>query len=185
VYWYAQVMKKYAVFSGRARRTEYWMFQLVNFLIALAFGLMLVPLIPSAPYNPKPTGLAVWALTLCAYVLVTIVPGLAVCVRRLHDANLSGLWLLLCLVPMGSVVILVFCLLDGTAGPNQYGPDPKGRHTSSAAMQYAPGGYQAMTTAAGAGIALPGGQPLIGFCTTCGTAMQGGAKFCPNCGKAY
>lgn len=160
------------------------MFQLVNFLIALAFGLMLVAVFPSNADSEKPIGLAVWIVALCVYILLTIIPGLAVSVRRLHDADLSGLWWLLAFVPLGGVVILVFHVLDGTPGPNRYGPDPKGRRSSSSAMQYAPAGYQAMANAAGAGIALPGGQPSIGFCTTCGTAMQGGARFCPNCGKA-
>ena len=159
------------------------MFQLVNFLVGVAFVLILVPLIPSAGDSGVPVGLAVWVVTFCAYVLVTIVPGLAVSVRRLHDADLSGLWLLLSFVPLGGFVILVFHLLDGTPGSNRYGPDPKGRRPS--AMQYPPYRTQAMASVAGGGGMLPGGQPSPGgFCIGCGMPLQSGARFCPKCGWA-
>src|SRR5262249_1819130 len=147
VYWYVQVMKKYAVFDGRARRTEYWMFQLVNFLVVLASVLILVPLFPSSEYGEKPVGFAIWLVAVFVYFLATLIPGLAVSVRRLHDADLSGLWLLLSFVPLGGFVILVFHLLDSTPGPNRYGPDPKGRR--STAMQYPPYRTQAMAKVAG------------------------------------
>ena len=184
MYWYVEVLKKYAVFSGRARRTEYWMFQLVNFFIALAFILILVPLFPSQSDSEKAIGLAVWVVLFCAYILATMIPGVAVSVRRLHDVDLSGWWLLLSLVPLGGLAIFVFHVLDGTSGPNRYGPDPKGRGRAPNAMQYPPYGTQAMANVAGAGVALPGGQPFVGFCTACGTSMQGGTRFCARCGKA-
>lgn len=185
MYWYLEVMKKYAVFSGRARRTEYWMFQLVNFFAALAFVLIFVALMPSTTGDgEKPVALMVWVFLFCAYVLATMIPGLAVSVRRLHDVDLSGWWLLLSFIPMGGLAIFVLHVLDGTPRPNRYGPDPKGRGFSPNAMQYAPYGTQAIANAAGAGAALPSGQPFFGFCTACGTPMQSGSRFCPKCGRA-
>ena len=191
MYWYLEVMRKYAVFSGRARRKEYWTFQLVNSLIALAFALMLIPVFPSPMDSEKPVGFAVWFVVFCAYILFTIVPGLAVSVRRLHDADLSGLWLLLSFVPLGGFVLLVFHVLDSTPGPNQYGPNPKGTGRAGYAAPYpsygtpsmTPYGQQPMTRSAGAGAALPGGGSSLGFCSACGTSMQAGTRFCPNCGR--
>ena len=88
--------KKYATFSGRARRKEYWLFVLFN-AIALV------------------------------YALSAILPSFAVCVRRLHDTNRSGWWILICLVPfIGGIWLLVLMLLDSTPGANQYGENPKG-----------------------------------------------------------
>lgn len=182
MYWYAKVMRNYAVFTGRARRKEYWMFQLVNFLIALAFVLMLIPLFPSPDAGEKPVGFAICLVIFFVYVLLTILPGLAVSVRRLHDADLSGLWVLIAFIPGGGIVLLVFHVLDSTPGPNRYGPNPKGRGFAPNALQYSSYGTQAMANAAGA--ALPGGQPFLGFCTVCGTPMQGGARFCARCGRA-
>lgn len=123
MYWYLEVMKKYAVFSGRARRKEYWMFQLINIIICVVLLVGFVTELRSPMMGP-------FLLLLCGYVLVTIIPGLAVSVRRLHDVNFSGWWVLLGLVPMGGTVLLVFHVLDSTPGPNQYGPNPKGINTA-------------------------------------------------------
>ena len=115
--WYLDALKQYAVFTGRARRRAYWMFVLLNF--ALFVILM---------------GVDVYALgfTLGTGVLSTLyslaitVPALAVVVRRLHDTNRSGWWLLVGLVPLvGGIVLLVFLVSAGTAGENSYGPDPR------------------------------------------------------------
>ncbi len=105
------VLTQYATFSGRARRAEYWWFALFSVVVVLvaaiidvAIGFPLVQLVVS---------------------LGLIVPGLAVGVRRLHDTDRSGWWLLLGLVPFGGIVLLVFYCLEGLRGPNRYGPDPK------------------------------------------------------------
>jgi len=180
MYWYMEVMRKYAVFSGRARRTEYWMFQLVNIVIGVIGTLCVALTLPTMSRGRNP--LAGLILVIClVYVLVAIVPSLAVSVRRLHDINFSGWWLLISLVPMGGLAILVFHLLDSTPGPNQYGPNPKGIGGASYAAQNAVYG---MSAAAGAGASQPGNQSLLGFCNACGTQMQAGARFCPRCGKA-
>lgn len=111
--WYLEVLKKYTVFGGRAHRTEYWMFFLINFLIA--FGIFLVEGV---------LGLA--GMLSLLYALAVFLPALAVLVRRLHDTGRSGWWVLVGLVPLvGGIVLLVFACLDSEPGPNAYGANPK------------------------------------------------------------
>ncbi|MEO6054340.1 MAG: DUF805 domain-containing protein [Chthoniobacterales bacterium] len=112
--WYIEVLKKYAVFEGRARRKEYWMFVLFNVIIAVVLGLLDGMIHGRGIIN----GL---------YSLAVLLPGIAVTVRRLHDTDRSGWWLLIGLVPViGAIVLLVFMVLDGTPGENKYGQNPKG-----------------------------------------------------------
>ena len=116
--WYFAVLKKYAVFSGRARRKEYWMYSLFNIIILIALGVVE----GIAGSNPESGG---GVLTLL-YFLAVILPSLAVTVRRFHDTGKSGWWVLIGLVPMiGPIVMLVFMVQDSQAGDNQYGPNPK------------------------------------------------------------
>ena len=112
--WYLQVLKNYAVFSGRAHRTEYWMFFLINLIITLALYI-----IEGLVGGPGVLG--------GLYSLAVLIPTLAVSARRLHDTNRSGWWLLIGLIPViGSIVLLVFMVQDSQEGENQYGPNPKG-----------------------------------------------------------
>lgn len=118
--WYFEVLKKYAVFNGRARRKEYWFFTLFSVLISMTLGLI-----------ESKTGLpGLWASGAgplsALYSLAVLIPGLAVSVRRLHDTGRSGLWLFIALVPcIGGIVLLVFMIEDSQPGDNQYGPNPK------------------------------------------------------------
>ncbi len=117
--WYLKVLKNYVGFSGRARRKEYWMFVLFN-IIALIIAMVLdrVLGLASEQYGYGP----IYAL----YALAVLLPGLAVGVRRLHDTDKSGWWLLLALIPiLGAIVLLVFFVIEGTHGDNRFGPDPK------------------------------------------------------------
>ena len=115
------VWQKYAQFSGRSRRKEYWMFTLVNIIVCtVLYGVGTIALLDRSMF----LGVVVF-LACGAYGLAALIPGLAVSVRRLHDTNKSGLWLLLCLIPLGGLVVLVFCCMDGDPAPNQYGPNPK------------------------------------------------------------
>jgi uncharacterized membrane protein YhaH (DUF805 family) len=116
--YYTEVLKKYAVFSGRARRAEYWMFQLFNLLIV--FGLSIVDAILGS--SGAAGGIGVLA---GLYIVAIIIPSIAVSVRRLHDTGRSGWWLLIALIPFGGIVLLIFYVLDSQPGPNQYGPNPK------------------------------------------------------------
>jgi len=113
MHWYLEVLKKYAVFEGRARRKEYWFFVLFNLIISFVLGF-----IEGLFGGPGVLG--------AIYGLAVLIPGIAVAVRRLHDTGRSGWWLLIALVPVvGFIVLLVFMVLDSTPGPNQYGPNPK------------------------------------------------------------
>ena len=116
--WYLGVLKKYAEFNGRARRKEYWMFFLFNLLISI--GLSIIDMMTGTVNQ--------WGLGLLSglYGLAVLVPSIAVAVRRLHDTDRSGWWLLISLIPLiGVIVLLVFLLLDGTPGDNKYGASPK------------------------------------------------------------
>jgi uncharacterized membrane protein YhaH (DUF805 family) len=113
--WYLQVLKKYAVFSGRARRTEYWMFTLVNLIVAFVLGMLLAF-----------TGIFGTVISYL-YSLAVLIPSLAVGVRRLHDTGRTGWWLLIGFIPLiGEIVLIVFFVEDSRPGANQYGPNPKG-----------------------------------------------------------
>ena len=116
--WYTTVWKKFAQFDGRSRRKEYWMFVLFNTLICC------VLYIPGLIFRESSLGLGLLALY-GIYALASLIPSIAVGVRRLHDTNKSGWFMLLCFVPIISLVLLVFMCFDGDAGPNQYGPNPK------------------------------------------------------------
>lgn len=108
--WYTSVLKRYAEFSGRAARPEYWYFALVNLIIYVVVYIIATVVSSS--------------LTLVAdlYALAVLIPSLAVGVRRLHDTNRSGWWLLIGLIPLlGGIVLLVFVCLPGTPGENRYG----------------------------------------------------------------
>jgi uncharacterized membrane protein YhaH (DUF805 family) len=110
--WYLAVLKKFAEFSGRARRKEYWMFVLINLIISLVL-----------------TGLDVAlniGLLSGLYSLAILVPSLAVGVRRLHDINKSGWSLLIGLIPLvGFIILILWLAKDSDAGDNTYGPNPK------------------------------------------------------------
>ncbi|WP_312709383.1 DUF805 domain-containing protein [Stenotrophomonas sp.] len=119
-------LKRYAQFEGRANRREYWMFQL--FLLLATAAVSLLAGVLAIIMHSNESALAAIVMGLMALLglmwLVTIVPLIAVTVRRLHDCNQSGWLYLLALVPGGGVVILVFALLPGTPQENRYGPVP-------------------------------------------------------------
>jgi uncharacterized membrane protein YhaH (DUF805 family) len=115
--WYLGVLRKYAEFKGRARRREYWMFVLFNIIISVVLSI-----IDRVIGNPE-MGLGILGTL---YALAVLVPSIAVGVRRLHDTNRSGWWLLISLIPcIGFVVLLIFMVQDSQAGDNQYGLNPK------------------------------------------------------------
>jgi uncharacterized membrane protein YhaH (DUF805 family) len=111
----------YADFQGRSRRKEYWMFQL-GIILMYIVAAILVGIVGAVLGE---TASSIVMLPLLLVVLGIIVPSLAVTVRRLHDQDRSGWWILINFVPFGGIVLLVFMFLEGTNGPNQYGPDPK------------------------------------------------------------
>jgi uncharacterized membrane protein YhaH (DUF805 family) len=111
--WYLKVLKEYANFKGRARRTEYWMFTLFNILVSIALGVVL-----------SLTGLPPALILL--YSLAVFLPSMAVAVRRLHDTNRSGWFMLLAFVPLVSLYLLYLMVVDSDPNNNSYGPNPKG-----------------------------------------------------------
>ena len=116
--WYLKVLKEYANFSGRAGRKEFWLFTLFNAIfaiVAMILDNLLGLAIRDVGYGP------IYIL----YILATLIPGLAVSVRRLHDIGKSGWYLLMGLLPcIGGIILLVFYATAGDPGENEYGPDP-------------------------------------------------------------
>lgn len=111
--WYLQVLKKYAVFEGRARRKEYWMFILFNLIFAMLASIIGIKLRIS---------LIIFAI----YILAIIIPTISVIVRRLHDIGKSGVWIFIRLIPIiGGIWMLILLCTEGQIGTNQYGEDPK------------------------------------------------------------
>jgi len=180
---YIETLKKYVVFTGRARRQEFWIFFFVNFAIGVLLG---------------------WIPVIGQLIsLALMLPNLAVGIRRLHDTNRSAKWILLALIPgvMGLILLIAtiamaasysfrgggaiialtvftiilslgvlavfiyFWVQPGTPGENKYGPNPKD----------------------GAGVVTAGssgGADKARFCGNCGAKNAAGTKFCGSCGKA-
>ena len=122
--WYLKVVRdNYANFDGRARRQEYWMFYLFNMIFTF---LLYIPLIAGAAMESEALMMA-GGLLLMLYILAIIIPSIAVSVRRLHDQDKSGSWYFVAFIPfIGGIWLLILMATEGTHGPNQYGPDPKG-----------------------------------------------------------
>lgn len=123
--WMFLPLRRYADFTGRSCRREYWMFALMHGVIGMLLYLPVLTAMAAAPDGPPPAMLGVALPLFTLYVLVMFVPALAVQVRRLHDVGRSGWLLLIGLVPVAGIVILLYLLCQrGTAGPNHYGADP-------------------------------------------------------------
>lgn len=125
--WYVAVLKKYAVFEGRSRRKEYWMFQLWS--LVFTFALMIVDAM--AGMFDQESGFGVLS---GIYLVAVLIPNLSVGCRRLHDINRSGWWQLIGLIPIiGTIIMIVWCATDGNAGDNRFGSDPKAGERLAAA----------------------------------------------------
>lgn len=117
--WYLAALKKYADFSGRARRKEYWMFV----LFYVIFGILAVVL--DKVFKTSIEG-EDYGLIYMAYILLFLSPYLAVTARRLHDIGKSGWMFLINLIPIiGSIWLFVLTVTDSQPGKNKYGPNPK------------------------------------------------------------
>jgi uncharacterized membrane protein YhaH (DUF805 family) len=112
--WYMKVMRNYVGFTGRARRKEYWMFFLINAIIAVVLAIL-------------ETLIGIPGVLSTLYSLAIFLPSLGVTVRRLHDMGKSGWWILISLIPIiGGIILLIFTCLDSQPGTNKWGPNPKG-----------------------------------------------------------
>jgi uncharacterized membrane protein YhaH (DUF805 family) len=109
--WYLDVLRRYADFSGRASRTEFWIFTLVNLIIITVVSAL--------------CRLLGWSGTLVVniYNLVVFIPALAVAVRRLHDTGRTGWWLLIAPIPLVDLILLVFFVQASAPGANEYGAE--------------------------------------------------------------
>ncbi|MFM6832695.1 MAG: DUF805 domain-containing protein [Novosphingobium sp.] len=127
--WMLMPYRRYADFSGRSQRKEYWMFVLFTFIVvAVCMALMFaggMALDESGQASPGPLFwlgvviLAIWGIG-------SIVPSIAVQVRRFHDQDKSGWMVLLGFIPyVGSIIVFIFMCIEGTRGPNRFGNDPK------------------------------------------------------------
>lgn len=111
--------QKYATFSGRAARSEFWWFVLFSVL-----GNLVLSFIDGMLFGNAADGQPVSILG-AIFALAILLPTIAVGVRRLHDRDMTGWWYLLVLVPvLGTLVLIYFFVQRGTVGPNRYGPDP-------------------------------------------------------------
>ncbi len=170
MHWMILPLKRYAEFSGRSRRKEYWMFVLGMVLFYLALVLLMVVLMGGAMLGSLQGGAAgtgaeagagmmgamlgggIIGIVILLTWLVLLIPSIAVGIRRLHDIDRTGWWLMLGYGPyvlsvilamvqsvelaailnivsmIGFIVILVFAVMPGTRGPNRFGPDPKGEN---------------------------------------------------------
>lgn len=111
--WYLKVVKEnYANFNGRARRSEYWYFALVNVIISIVLAIV--------------DSIIGMQLLGGIYSLALLIPSIAVGVRRLHDIGKSGWMLLVALIPLvGAIWLIILFCKEGDSGPNEYGADPK------------------------------------------------------------
>ena len=117
--WFVEALKKYADFSGRSRRMEYWYFAL--FVIIISIVLSIIDLLIGTYHRTTGAG-----LLSSIFSLAILIPSIAATVRRLHDIDRTGWWVLIGLVPLiGWIVLLIFHVQDSTPGTNRYGSNPK------------------------------------------------------------
>jgi uncharacterized membrane protein YhaH (DUF805 family) len=129
MHWMVLPYRRYFDFAGRSRRMEYWMFVLFQLLVSAVIGALFgsPEYVRQGLYASFTNSLSTaGGLIENIFGLVSFIPGLAVAVRRLHDQDRTGWLLLLVLIPLfGWFAVLVLMCLDGTPGPNRFGPDPK------------------------------------------------------------
>lgn len=117
--WYLKCWKQYADFSGRARRKEYWIFSLINYIIIFFLYILQIVMIESTLW-------LIFPIIFFLYAVAVFLPGLAVSIRRLHDIGKSGWWYLIYLIPIiGAIWLTVLMCLDSEPGENQWGENPK------------------------------------------------------------
>lgn len=110
--YYMEVLKKYTVFGGRARRAEFWMYTLISAIISAVLSLI-------------DLALGLTNVLSSIYGLAVLIPGIAVATRRLHDTNRSGWWQLIAFTIIGIIPLLIWFIQDSDPGDNRFGPNPK------------------------------------------------------------
>jgi len=135
MYWFFRVLRKYAVFKGRARRREYWIFYLDYMIIVIIlFILMFLSLVFSDILSKYTYAVfTTIQFLLLSMNLAILIPSIAVTVRRLHDTNRSGLWFFLIFIPLiGSITQIIFLVQNSQSGENRFGPNPKSAEVKKA-----------------------------------------------------
>jgi len=114
-YYKEVVFERYADFNGRSRRAEFWYFYMVHMLIIIGMAMI----------GPR-INIGFYIVGIAVYTVLTVIPTLAVTIRRLHDTEKSGWWYFISFIPIvGSIILIVFLATEGTYGTNLYGEDPK------------------------------------------------------------
>jgi len=158
--YFIEPFKKYASTDGRARRKEYWSFTLFN--LCVFFVLFILEYALGIDNDGEGGTLSL------VYRLGILIPSIGVGIRRMHDVNKSG-WFLL--VPIYSFILT---LTDGTVGDNKYGPDPKTEEKNI---------REVTTVKETTNKSSPKQQNISMFCRHCGKKVSTDSKFCPSCGK--
>lgn len=123
--WMLLPLKRYADFQGRSRRMEYWMFALGIAIFAIVWTIVLLALGGLDQTGGLSGAALAWAVLGGLAYLAILIPGIAVQVRRFHDRDMSGWFVLLNFIPyLGGLIVFVFMVLPGTQGSNRFGPDP-------------------------------------------------------------
>lgn len=126
MHWMLMPLRRYAEFSGRSRRKEYWMWVLLNAIVGVVIGVLGAWGASSRLFSSEEEIVLYFGCTLGIWALITFLPNLAVAVRRLHDTDRSGWAILFGLIPLvGAFILLYFYVSEGTNGPNRFGEDPK------------------------------------------------------------
>lgn len=125
-YFKKSVFENYANFKGRARRTEFWYFNLVMWVINMLFQAVSSEFAAGAMNSKNNVPFVITLVIFILISLVLMIPSLSVFVRRLHDYGKSGWWFFLAFIPLiGGIILLVWTCKAGQVGPNKWGPDPK------------------------------------------------------------
>ena len=138
--WMLMPLRRYADFEGRSRRMEYWMFYLFTLVLGMVMTVVILAvalLLYTMNMSESAMGMVIIPLYLILFVsgMALVVPTIAVAVRRFHDQDKSGWMVLLSLIPfVGGIIFIVFMCLEGTRGPNRFGPDPVDDRGSSNAF---------------------------------------------------
>ena len=128
--WYLKVLQQYADFSGRARRKEYWMFLLFHLIFAGLLGFLIFYTADEYTYDDdlyKSNSYSIFNWLFLIYILGTLIPSIAVTVRRLHDIGKSGFWYFITLIPyIGGFWLFILTCMEGENKTNEWGKSPKG-----------------------------------------------------------
>ncbi len=133
---YLNAWKKTFDYSSRSTRAEFWSFAFINPILYVVLFLLTMMFDTNTPEQDLTTDAQVFLIFLIAYFIAAIFPTLSLRVRRLHDIDFRGWWILIQFIPLiGSLVMLIFALMDGTVGDNRFGADPKGREKLKTSTQ--------------------------------------------------